>query len=267
MTITLTAAHIQAVAPSHLGPTSVVAVLRSVLEQYQIDQTPERLGMFLAEWAHESNFISVRENMNYRDAQHIFDTFSNRGRRFQNKAQCVPLVNNPQALANAVYNGRMGNRPGSNDGWLYRGGGWPQLTGRDAYAGYGSRLGLDLLGNPSLILKPEVSAAVCGLFWSDRGLNRFADAGDLVSVTQKINGGQNGADDRLARYRAVIPLLRAQVAAPAPAGVPVQRLFVNGIEQPLADATLSGVSLVLRGQTFTIAKRSQVGEKLYVTTA
>jgi len=267
MTIILTAAHIQAVAPSNPDPASVVAALLPVLSQYQIDQASERLGMFLAEWGHESNFVAVRENMNYSDAGRIFRLFNNGGRRFRNEAQCVPLVNNPQVLANAVYNARMGNRPGSNDGWLYRGGGWPQLTGRDAYAGYGQRLSIDLLGNPSLILKPELSAAVCGLFWSDRGLNRFADAGDLVSVTQKINGGQNGADDRLARYRAVIPLLRAQVAAPAPAGVPVQRLFVNGIEQPLADATLSDVSLVLRGQTFTIAKRSQVADKLYVTTA
>ena len=267
MTIILTADHIRAVAPSNPDPAAVALVLRPVLEQYQIDQTPERAGMFAAQWAHESNFVAVRENMNYSDAGRIFRLFNNSGRRFRNEAQCVSLVNNPQALANAVYNARMGNRPGSNDGWLYRGGGWPQLTGRDAYAGYGTRLGVDLLGNPSLILKPEVSAAVCGLFWSDRGLNRFADAGDLVSVTQKINGGQNGADDRLARYRAVIPLLRTQAATPAPAAVPVQRLFVNGVEQSLADATLSDVSLVLRGQTFTIAKRNQVGDKLYVTTA
>lgn len=222
MTITLTADHIRAVAPSNPDPVSVVVALVPVLTKYAIDQTPERLGMFLAQWSHESNFIGVREDMNYKDPQRIFDLFGNRGRRFQTVKQCVPLAKNPQRLANAVYNGRMGNRPGSTDGWLYRGGGWPQLTGLDAYTGYGQRLGIDLRGNPDLILRPDVSAAVCGLYWADRHLNQFADAGDLITVTQKINGGQNGADDRLARYRAVIGLLRAAppVVATTPAPAP-----------------------------------------------
>ena len=36
-------------------------------------------------------------------------------------------------IANQAYNGRMGNRPGTNDGWNYRGGAPAQRTGRDAY--------------------------------------------------------------------------------------------------------------------------------------
>ncbi|KQR25564.1 hypothetical protein [Deinococcus sp. Leaf326] len=58
-----------------------------------------------------------------------------------------------------------------------------------------------------------VAALIAAAFWNDRGLNSRADAGDLIAVTQAINGGQNGAADRLARYRNIIGTLRDQAAA------------------------------------------------------
>lgn len=36
-------------------------------------------------------------------------------------------------------------------------------------------------------------------YWDTRGLNRFADTGDVEMITKRINGGLNGYDDRL-RY-------------------------------------------------------------------
>lgn len=276
MKLVLSPDHILLVAPGHLDPGAVVAALAPVISRHEVDATPERLGMFIAQWGHESNFVGVRENLNYSSARHIFDTFNNRRRRFQTVAQCVPLVNNPQALANAVYNGRMGNRPRSNDGWVYRGGGWPQLTGRDAYRAYGQRLGLDLEGNPNLILRADVSAAVAGLFWATkrlpgdpRSLNQMADAGDLISVTQAINGGQNGDDDRLARYRRVIGALREQAAALSTQESlvhPVQQVIVNGVAMSPQDVVIQGDTIRLASGTHRVVKQTQVGVKLYVQT-
>jgi len=58
---------------------------------------------------------------------------------------------NPQALANNVYAGRMGNtQPG--DGWLYRGRGLKQLTGKTNYAAYLMASGVDCLSAPNLLL-------------------------------------------------------------------------------------------------------------------
>ncbi|SMB93218.1 glycoside hydrolase family 19 protein [Deinococcus hopiensis] len=269
MNLTLTPEHIRAVAPRNPDPVSVVNALLPVLERHGINKTPERLGMFVAQWAHESEFVGVRENLNYSQASRICQTWP---RRFPTVASAAPYAGNPQALANKVYNGRMGNT-GPNDGWAYRGGGWPQLTGRDAYRAYGQRIGLDLEGNPNLILQASVSAQVCGLFWTDRGLNAAADAGDMVTITQRINGGQNGFDDRLARYRRVVPMLREQAEALASQeaivhpSIPWKQLWVNGRQMDPATARLEGDTITLPSGTHQVVKKTQVGEKLYVTTA
>lgn len=270
MNLILQPEHILAVAPGHPDPDAVVAALAPVVARYGIDQTPERLGMFLATLAHESNFRCQSENLNYSKAERIFSVWPH---RFPTAAHARPFVGNPQALANRVYNGRMGNREGSNDGWTYRGRGLIQLTGRAAYRAYGQALGLNLEENPNLALRLDVAAAIAGAFWSDRGLNRLADAGDLVGVTQAINGGQNGLQDRLARYRRVIPLLREQAEALAAQEaivhpqIEVRRLFVNGQEMDPQTARIEGDTLTLPGGQYRIGKRTQVGEKLYVTTA
>lgn len=269
MRLILTPEHIRTVAPGHPDPAAVVAALAPVLTRYDIDRTPERLGMFLAQLAHESNFVSQAENLNYSKASRLCAVWP---RRFPTLASAQPYVNNPQALANKVYNGRMGNREGTQDGWTYRGRGIIQLTGRAAYRAYGQQLGVDLEGNPGLALQLSVACLIAGAFWNDRGLNSRADAGDLIAVTQAINGGQNGADDRLARYRKVIGALREQAAALATQDaivhpqVPVRRLFVNGIEVPLSSATIQGDTITLPSGVHRISKRNQVGEKLYVQT-
>ncbi len=254
MNLVLNVDHIRAVAPSNPSPQLVVDALLPVLAKYEIDRTPERMAMFLASWAHESNFICQSENLNY-SAQRLTEVWPN---RFPTLASAQPYAGNPQALANKVYNGRMGNRPGSNDGWTYRGRGWPQLTGRDAYRTYGGLIGRDLEGNPGLMLQADVSAAVCGAYWATRGLNRHADAGDMIAVTKGINGGQNGLEDRLRRYRAVIGMLREQAAALAgqePVVYPtVRRLIVNGVEMDPATAVIEGDSIRLPSGTHRIVR-------------
>lgn len=269
MNLILAPEHIHAVSPNHRDATGVVAALLPVVRRYGIDVTPERLGMFLAQWAHESNFVAQSENLNY-SAERLCAVWPG---RFPTLASAQPYAGNPQALANRVYNGRMGNRPGSNHGWTYRGRGWPQLTGRDGYRAYGQLVGHDLEGNPNLMLRADVSAAVCGAFWDAKGLNRHADAGDMITVTRAINGGENGLEDRVSRYRRVIPLLRDQAAALATQADLVRpgfrpgRLFVNGVELDPATARIREKTITLPSGEHQITKRTRVGDKLYVETA
>jgi predicted chitinase len=99
------------------------------------------------------------------------------------------------------YEGRadLGNtQPG--DGSRFRGRGPIQITGRANYQKYGDLLGVDLVGSPLDAASKEVAFRIAGSFWKTHGLNELADAGDIVSITRRINGGLNGLRDREVRY-------------------------------------------------------------------
>lgn len=106
-----------------------------------IDKSRERgilrnqLAYILATAYHETGgkMTPVVENLNYTSASRIRAVWPT---RFASDAAAQPYVRNPEALANKVYGGRLGNTlPG--DGWLYRGRGYPQITGRENYRKFG----------------------------------------------------------------------------------------------------------------------------------
>lgn len=100
------------------------------------------------------------------------------------------------------YDGRadLGNtQPG--DGLRCRGRGFMQITGRANCERAERALGLDLIANPQLAETPPVAARIAAWFWPTRGLNAFADKGDFITITRRINGGLNGLADREAYYQ------------------------------------------------------------------
>jgi predicted chitinase len=60
------------------------------------------------------------------------------------------LKANDERWFNFIYATTVGNRPGTGDGYKYRGSGLHQLTGRGNYEKYGKLVGLDLLSFPAL---------------------------------------------------------------------------------------------------------------------
>lgn len=92
------------------------------------------LAAILAEAAHETGekMQPISENLNY-SAQRLTQVWP---KRFPTLASAKPYANNPQRLANKVYGDRLGNTD-PNDGWIYRGRGLAQITGKTNYAKFG----------------------------------------------------------------------------------------------------------------------------------
>lgn len=140
------------------------------------------------------------ENLNYSTAARIKEVWPS---RFPTIASAEPFVRNAKALANHVYNGRMGNRPGTNDGWDHRGRGQGHITGRDMYAKLDAELGLGgaMIADPDLAIRPDVSARILvvgmlkGLF-TGKKLNDFIAASPLTTQFANarviINPDRNG---------------------------------------------------------------------------
>lgn len=107
------------------------------------------------------------------------------------------------------YEGRadLGNVV-KGDGERYKGRGIFQLTGRSNYRKIGKLIGMDLENNPDLAESPEVSVLTALEYWKGRGLNAFADKDDILTITHRINGGENGLSSRkvfLAAAKKAIP--------------------------------------------------------------
>ena len=103
---------------------------------------------------------------------------------------------------------RLGNTPEADgDGQKYCGRGLIQITGRANYLACGEALGLDLIKQPELLEVPQYACMSAAWFWATKGLNTLADAGQFDKITQRINGGQNGAADRQALYASALKVL------------------------------------------------------------
>lgn len=126
----------------------------------------------------------------------------------------------------AAYEGRkdLGNTQ-KGDGKRFKGRGPIQITGRANYKKYGELLGLDLINDPEMAAHPDVGFRLAGAFWKDKGLNDLADHGFFKKITERINGGLNGFEDRKAYYARALVTLKDEPAdtgdngsEPAPTG-------------------------------------------------
>jgi putative chitinase len=169
--------------------------LKETFEKYGID-TNKRQAAFIGQCMHESGgFKLLEENLNY-SAKALMATWPS---RFPTEEMANQYARNPEKIANKVYGGRMGNADeSSGEGWKYRGRGIKQLTGKENYERCGSGLGVDLVGNPDLLLEPKYATLSAGWFWNKHNLNDLADKSDIETMTKRINGGLLGLDARKA---------------------------------------------------------------------
>jgi len=155
------------------------APLSSAMAEYEIN-TPLRAAAFLAQIAHESGQL-----------------------------QYVREIWGPTA-AQSRYEGRkdLGNtQPG--DGFLFRGRGLIQVTGRSNYRETGAALGVDLEANPQALERKDLACRSAGRFWKSHQLNELADQRLFGTITRRINGGLNGQAERVALYETALKVMGA----------------------------------------------------------
>jgi putative chitinase len=181
--------------------------LSQLLPDYEIN-TAERIAAFIAQCAHESGgFTALKENLNYKAAtlRKIFPKY------FPDDATAAhyaSLPNKQEAIANKVYASRMGNGDeNTGDGYRFCGRGLIQLTGRDNYSWFAASLNISVEEASQYLQTFEGAAQSACWFWETNSLNRWADAGDILTLTKKINGGTIGLEDRKKHYEHALHVL------------------------------------------------------------
>ncbi len=164
--------------------------LSAALAASHID-TPLRLAHFFAQAMHESGrFFYMEEIWGPTQQQLKYDPASG-----------------------SQLSKELGNtHPG--DGYLFRGRGVFETTGRGNYHLTGQRLGVDLEGHPEYMAQIGVGSLGACDFWTHHGLSALADRGGLAMVTpitRLVNGGYTGLLERQQFYRQAAKLFGAPI--------------------------------------------------------
>jgi len=180
--------------------------LEQALPDYDIN-TPSRVAAFIAQCAHESGgFRALKENLNYRAVtlRKVFPKY------FPNDEIAAQYAGKPEMIANRVYGGRMGNGPEeSGDGFRYCGRGLIQLTGKNNYQNFADSIETPVEDVPEYLATFEGAVQSACWFWEANNLNQWADAGDILTLTKRINGGTIGLEDRKKHYEHALHVLGA----------------------------------------------------------
>lgn len=174
---------------------------------------------WVANIAHESGEFSIKsESLNYTTPQRIVDVWPSRFNLTGDggKKNANDYIRNAQKLANEVYNGRMGNRNGSSDGYNFKGGGFAQITGRDAYTLY------TLFVNKRDQSKRTIEEVAClvqtddkwamdsaGWFFCEfKNLEQLALQDNFRELVKRWNGGFIGIEEREKYYSRAVAVLK-----------------------------------------------------------
>lgn len=178
------------------APAGVAEALDQAVALYGIRNVPEFLGQMVVE---SKNFTAVVENMGY-SAKRMAEVWPGRyatpataklpARERLPNAKAVALAKaGAQAIANDVYGGRMGNTA-PNDGWLFRGQGYKQLTGKDNVRRYS----MDTYGDdravrdPAMLQRLPDSVNSGAWYWKVNGIDRYGD--NVLAVSRAVNLGR-----------------------------------------------------------------------------
>lgn len=190
-----------------MWPNADKKIIKAVSSDLSLisDFPKQKLLHFMSQISHETGGgIIMKENMNYPSMSHVMNIFG-AGKHSANitKKEAPNYVNNDYYLAERAYgidnpNGKaksLGNiMPG--DGYVYRGGGFLQTTGRASYERVGKQLGIDLVNKPELIERPEWAFKAAVIEFEQIVPHSVLNNDDPTRVTQYVNGGQIGAKSR-----------------------------------------------------------------------
>lgn len=183
-------------------------IIREMMKQGFTD--PRAIAEMLALTNYETGgYKRTVENMKYSTPEQLMKTFKE-VRSIDQAKQLIAM--GEVGIANTVYGGGKGASLGNKapgDGYLYRGRGMVQLTGRANYEKYGKELGIDLVNKPELLSNdPNVMAQVAVAFFKNSKLLRgITEDGDFGKAAAGLNGG-NVLPDMQKRYALYMDYLK-----------------------------------------------------------
>jgi len=197
--------------PNCKEPNEWVDAMNEVFPEYEID-TPQRIAAFVAQCGHESGGWRVfSENLNY-SAKALNAVFGKYFARAGRDAE--EYHRQPEKIANVVYANRMDNGDtDSGDGWKFRGRGPIQLTGKANYTSFSEWADMpEILAEPDIVSENKKVALMSAIwYWSNNNLNKYADSGDIKTMTKRINGGYIGLEDRIHHWEVALEAMGAEV--------------------------------------------------------
>lgn len=159
---------------------------------------------FLSQIVHESGYLrKIEESLDY-SPERLTVVWP---KRFPTMEDARPYAHKPQALAEKVYGNRkeLGNyKPG--DGWLYRGSGLIQITGRANFEFVERQTGLPVVTYPELLRRVSDTNLKVAVAWWE-GKVPDAAIGQPEKVRKAVNGGSIGLKEtaKLAeKFRALL---------------------------------------------------------------
>lgn len=143
----------------------------------------------------------MHENFGYRTAENLISKVRSSTARFtREQIEDAVASRDPQQIATIAYENRKdlaNTEPGG--GWKYHGRGYFQYTGRYNYETFGKKFGVDLVHNPDQAAEPEIAARLAIAYWAEKV--PVAARTDARLAGAAVNGGDNGAADRVAASR------------------------------------------------------------------
>lgn len=217
----LNARQLRLAAPYAAAPTidAIVSRADSVFQKHGLTSLPRVWGFLSVVLEETGGLHTLFELMNY-TAERAHEVFPS---IFPTVESAVPYAHSPEAFANKVYGGRMGNAA-VGDGWRYRGQGLIQITGHDNFAVLERLTGLPLLRHPELVTSPEhMLECAVALFVRYPGILEYCDASHWHAVWALVGTGRaNGRIINLPAHEAALDRVKGAITSlgPAEAGSP-----------------------------------------------
>jgi len=180
-------------------PEDIFRELSNILKTRMVSKP--QLCHLLANCAHESQgWTRFVESLKY-SAKRLLQVFPKKFRDLQDAQDVVD--GGERAIANFIYNGRMGNERGTDDGYNFRGSGCVQLTGRYNFTLFDATVPEDIINNPDLVrTKYKISSAFWFFDYNGIWFHSLDGKDTTIRIVRRmVNGGINGYEEVRKYYR------------------------------------------------------------------